>query len=334
MAVQCQLPRFSARTVGLGKIDGAAWDAFAEQCDCSTRSTVGHSMAWGLKNLGRHKVRFLEIFAIDAAGEHKVGQCAVAIGRTNIFLDRLQLLEPTEANWSAAMRAVLARTGPGAYEYGWVLNMEPPRQEVLRNLPKVAVTNVWPLTVHAIDFRKWPTWDAYYRGMSENSRRNEKVALRDLPDLRLDLRAGLSCLSSIPALIRLRSSMTMRKGLRHSAVSSIASYIGTIVSCQRYVFTGVSRDGQRELSSFYGATFGANTYYLEGGSRPDNHGAAWHLLISILRRSYEQNPTGRFVMGYIDRSTHDEAASGGLLRSRAACRVSDYPTSVIDFHYG
>jgi hypothetical protein len=38
-------------------------------------------------------------------------------------------------------------------------------------------------------------------------------------------------------------------------------------------------------------------------------------------------------MGYVDYATHDEAAGGGLLRSRKAVRASDYNTSVVTFSF-
>jgi hypothetical protein len=80
--------------------------------------------------------------------------------------------------------------------------------------------------------------------------------------------------------------------------------------------------------------FGTHTYYLDGGSRPANKGAAWYLQRSMLQRAWERHP-GRaiFIMGYVDFGTHDEAVGGGLLRSRKAVRASDYETAVVTFDY-
>ena len=285
--------------------------------------------------MGRYKVRLFEIFEGADAGERKIGQCAIAMGRKckSIFLDRLQLLEPTNEVWMAAMQALLSLAGPGDYEYGWVLNLEPPRELQLAKIEGVSVAGLWPLIVQAVDFSRWLDWESYHRAISENSRRNAKVALRDMPNLQIDTKTGWRCLAAIPALIRLRSSTTLRKGLANSIPRSAASYAATILLCSRYMFTSIATNGRLRLSSFYGARFGGNTYYLEGGSASKNGGAAWHLLLSILRDAYELNPRGKIIMGYIDHSTHDDEASGGLLRSRAACRVTDYPTSVIDFRY-
>jgi hypothetical protein len=57
-------------------------------------------------------------------------------------------------------------------------------------------------------------------------------------------------------------------------------------------------------------------------------------LIALLRRAYERSPQGKFVMGYVDYATHDDEKSGGLLRSRNACRITDFPTSVLNFDFG
>jgi hypothetical protein len=51
----------------------------------------------------------------------------------------------------------------------------------------------------------------------------------------------------------------------------------------------------------------------------------------MLEEAYRRNPAGKFVMGYVDHSIHDDAVGAGLLRSRRACRAAEFPTSVVTF---
>jgi hypothetical protein len=57
------------------------------------------------------------------------------------------------------------------------------------------------------------------------------------------------------------------------------------------------------------------------------------VLLGELQRAYQRTPQGRFIMGFIDPATHNDALSQGLLRSREACRVTDFPTAIVDFVY-
>ena len=56
-------------------------------------------------------------------------------------------------------------------------------------------------------------------------------------------------------------------------------------------------DGQA-LAAFSGIEFGKNMYYLTGGSEADNGGAAWHLMLMVIRRAYDRtHGSGKFLMG-------------------------------------
>jgi hypothetical protein len=318
-------------------IDADAWDEFAQQCGGSFRSAQAHMAAWQLKKLGRYRLRFFELQGADGSGRAKIGQCAVAIdrrGEESLFIDRLQLLSPEGdvAIWVAAMRAILAKVGPGNYQYGWAQNLEPPREDVLSELPGVKISEVSPIVVQAVDFGKWASWDEYYRGIGENNRRNAKSAQKKFEDIQVETKMGLGALSMVPALMRLRVSMGERKGLNLRVPASVLGYLANIVGFPRYVMTSIVTGGGRVLFSFYGVEFGQFTYYLEGASAPNNGGGAWYLLIAMLKRAYDRAPHGKFIMGYVDYAVHREEVGGGLLRSRRSCRVTDYPTSVIRFH--
>jgi hypothetical protein len=230
------------------------------------------------------------------------------------------------------MAAVLARLGPGRYRYGWQLNLEPSREAELRGLAGVRVETVQPLTVQAVDFRQWSSWDEYWKSTSNNTRRNAKRA--DAEGLRIEVRRGVSSLRHAVPLVRLRSLMYERKGIRFEALKVLASYVAAYLGSPRYTLTSLVTDSEQALAGFSGMEFGPHTYYIDGGSQPANKGAAWSLQRSMLQRAWERHP-GRalFVMGYVDYATHDEAAGGGLLRSRKAVRASDYNTSVVTFSF-
>lgn len=311
----------------------AEWDDFARQCRASIHATHGHAMGWWLRNpLGR----VLKTYELRLKGDgSRIGQCMVGIslGGERLFFDRLQLRCEHAHLWRSAMAAILADLGPGAYTYGWALNVEPSREADFAALSAVKIEHVRPITVQAVEFGRWPTWEQYYKAVSENSKRNAKAALKQKPNLKVATLRGLEALTALPLLARLRSSLSERKKLSLPIARMIASWTLSLICSGRYMMVTYATDGARPLYCYYGGEFGEESYYLEGASIPDNHGAAWHVLLGELQRAYQRTSRGLFIMGYIDRLIHDDAVSGGLLRSREACRVTDFETAIIQFVY-
>jgi hypothetical protein len=321
--------RVSAVPLPLRQCNPKEWDAFAQHCNASYRSAQPWLRAWSLKWRFRYDLRLFELHA----GGRRIGQCAVGIGSNHrIFLDRLMLKPGFEALWADAMSDLLAQLGPGTYRYGWQLNLEQRREEDLKKVPGVTVQSVKPLTVHAVDFRQWASWDEYWKSTSSNAKRNAKRAQSE--GVRIDVRRGCASLRHVVPLVRLRALMYERKGIEFRSLKVLASYIATFMASPKYTITAIAADAERSLAGFSGTEFGTHTYYLDGGSRPANKGAAWYLQKTMLQRAWKRHP-GRatFVMGYVDYATHDEAVGGGLLRSRKAVRASDYETSVVKFTY-
>lgn len=324
-----------ARPVRRRSILGGDWDRFAEACSGSLKSTRAHLIGWQFKNLLNYRLRLFEIYAEDSTPPRKIGQCALGFAKAgrHFFLDRLQILAPEAGLWTRAVDAVLQQAGAGAYEYGWELNLEPAREGDLGSITGVSVEAVRPLVVQAIDFSRWPTWDDYYWGMRKGARQSAQFAERDIPDLKFVTRKGWRSLLAAPALIRLKALLSARKKIPLRIAELVTSYIASTLLAPRQTITRVARGGGADLAAYYGVEFGANFYYLEAASLPHNQGASWALLISMIRRAYEQNGRGKFIMGYVDYAIHDEDLGGGLLRSRSACRVTDYPTSIVTFSY-
>lgn len=324
-----------ARPVRRRSILGGGWDRFAEVCGGSLKSTRAHLVGWQLKNLPNYRLRLFDLYALDSTPPRKIGQCALGFAKTgrHVFIDRLQLLPPEAGLWTRAMDAILSRCGAGAYEYGWEINLEPAREVDLGDVAGVSVEAVRPLVVQAIDFSRWDTWDEYYWGMRKGARQSAQFAERDIIDLEFVTRKGWRSLLAAPALVRLKALMSARKKIPLRIARLVTSCVGSILLAPKQTITRVAKGGGAVLAAYYGVEFGANVYYLEAASLPNNQGASWALLISMIRRAFEQNPRGKFIMGYVDYAIHDEELGGGLLRSRSACRVTDYPTSIVDFSY-
>jgi hypothetical protein len=96
--------------------------------------------------------------------------------------------------------------------------------------------------------------------------------------------------------------------------------------------TAVASERGEARAALSGIEFGDNTFYLTGGSTRQNDGAAWHLILTVLRDTFERtSEQGKFVMGQI----LDKSSPGweSLARSRAQCRASEFETSVMTFRY-
>lgn len=317
--------------VGSG-IHPAQWDSFARQCKASGRSAYRHTQAWAVKHRLRSRLRRFELHIEGDGVRRKVGQCAIGQAKhERIFLDRLQLLPDSSAMWKAAMAALLHAAGPGRYVYGWTQNLERSRDDDLRQIPGVTVGAVRPITVEAVDFSRWRSWEDYWHATSNNIRRNVRKAQTEIPDLALESHRGVRSLADVPTITRLRAATLGRKGLTMKPVNFAASTAGTILSCPEYTFTAVAFGRGQVLAAFSGLQFGSSTYYVDGGSASGNSGASWYLMMNMLREAYERDPDGKFVMGYVDYAIHQEAVGGGLIRSRRSCRVTDYGTSIVSF---
>jgi hypothetical protein len=323
------------RAVPVAHLDRKAWDAFAKLCGCSVKSTQAHLTGWRIKNQLHYRLRLFEIYWMYGRAWRKVGQCALGIAKQgkHFFLDRLQLLPGHEHLWTGAMQAVLENTGRGVYEYGWELNPEPPRSDDLAAIPGVGIEDETPLVVQAIDFSRWGSWDDYFRDLRKGARQSAQFAYRDIPDLGFVTLKGRRAILGLPALVRLKMQLSRRKGIGVKLRELVTSYLGAALLSPEHTITRLARGHGRVLAAYYGAEFGGNYLYLEAASEAGNQGASWALLLSMIQRSYENDPRGQFIMGYVNYALHDEELSGGLIRSRTACRASDYPTSIVVFRY-
>lgn len=328
--------RIRARPTPRSWIDQRDWDRFAVASGGSILGSYRHMTSGAVRNWFRQRLVLLQIEIETAEGARKIGQCAVSVSSCGArrFVDGIHLAPGDETHWHDAFAAVLRAMGPGAYQYGGEWSLEPAREAAIAATVGVDIESVRPLVVQAVDFARWPDWDDYYRGVVGNVRRAATAAPRRYPDLAVAVRKGRLALGALRDLTRLRTSVAERKDLDVSPLRFLLTRLAMTLTCSPYVIAGVARAEGRALGAFYGAEFGRNTYYLDGASAAQNFGASWRLLFTMMERAFSRAPTGKFVMGYVDYALHEEARGGGLLRSRRACRVSDYSTSIVRFRYG
>lgn len=309
----------------------AEWDCFAQRCGASFRCAHRALGLWQLDHHLPHRLRLLEILAVSNGERRKIGQCAVGISlRRRVFADSLQLLPQESGLWPEAMQAVLGLLGAGEYHYGSQWSLEAPREADLARLPGVSVTAAEAITVHAVSFREWGSWETYLRGLSNNARRNAKRAQEQFADLSVEIGQGRETLRRWPALQALKSMLAERKHLDVRLIRQFLRFAMRLVALRQNNFIAVARGGGQDMAAFAGIDFGPNTYFLESGARDTRNGTGWHLMLTMLQRAYSRAPEGYFVMGaQYARDPADE----GLHFSRRQCRASFLPTSEVSFHY-
>jgi hypothetical protein len=323
----------SVSQVRLSQFGRQAWDRNSARCGASMRSTYAHLRGLGLKFLLRGVPKFYHVY-LEADGQRtQIGQYTLIFRRdARIFYDGLHLYPEYRGLWTAAMTAVLADAGAGTYEYGWQWMPEPPRDSELQTIAGVTLTHVRPILVQGVDFANWSDWETYYRGISENIRRNAKKAEKLHGDLKFSLVTGLAALTKVPALVAMRGDMYRRKQLPFNPLRIFAGYVTNILACPSQAMIGVVTSGGRTLAIQNNVEFADFHYYLDGAAGAETEGGGWFLQLSMLRRAYERTPKGKFLLGYTDLPVGDQTAEG-LLRSRRSLRASDWPSCLLRFDW-
>lgn len=315
--------------VDMGREDPDRWDAYALRCGASMRSAHAHLKRLGLKHLGRAKPHLCEL----RLGDTRIGHFTlISKGSNHSFYDGVNLLPEHRHRWRDAMAAALAEAGPGSFEYGWQWSPEPGREDDIAAIPGASLIAARQILIQGVDFSNWPTWDAFYKDISENIRRNAKKAEKLHPDLKVSVIQGLPALRRARDLVAMRQAMYRRKNLPFNPLRILAGYVLSFVSCPAQAMIAVAEGGGRILAIQNNVEFGDVHYYLDGAAASDTDGGAWALQLAMLKRAYERSPKGRFLLGYTDLPVADQSAEG-LLRSRRSLRASDWPTSLVRFQW-
>ena len=323
-------PEVRVVRIPAGKSNRASWDDFAHRCEASFRCAYDATAID--QSTGRPTFRPILFDILSAEGGQKIGQCAVTKKKADHYsIESIQLLPAHQALWDIALAAVLRELGPARYDYGSHWSIEPPRETALRGVLGVVVEDVTRVVVEAIDFSRWESWDHYLKQVSNNVKRNAARAVRDKPQLRIRVRLGPATMLDFVEVIRLQRAMWNRKEMDVSMAAFGARLLLRTLSLRHHVISAVAIDQARLLATYSGIDFGPNSYYLNGGSEADNGGAAWCLLLHMIKLAYMRtNGQGKFFMGSV---RENDPGWNDLHRSRLHCRVNAYPTSVISFSY-
>lgn len=307
------------------------WDRLAGACNASFRCGYHAARAWQLDHHVWCRMRRYA-FHLGDATESRIGQVAIGTGsRVRAFADGLQLLPHHADHWASCMRTLLETLGPGVYHYGSRWNLEPARDEACAQISGVHVVDVRAITMYAVHFARWSTWDAYIRDVSENARRNARKAAKLGPRLSIEIGYGARMLRYAHDLLRLRRDLYARKGVAFSMRINLFRLLLRAVAMRDQAFIAIARRDNNVIAAFGGITFGRDTYFMDSAAVPDDDGAYWFLMLRMLEDAYRRAPQGRFVTGAYYANT---PVSKGLDFFRYQCRAEGHATSEFTFRYG
>ena len=323
--------RFELRPSGAMPAD---WDKFAHCCNASFRSAFRAAFLWQVHHHIAFHLRRYDIFSWQKTSYVKVGQFALGFGPTmRVFDGTLHLLPEYQQSWSAVMRIILKHLGPGRYIYGSDWTTEPSRAEELRRVLGVAVLQTKNIDLYAVDFSDYSTWLEYYKAISKNARRNEVASLQSSNQV-ITCQSRIRYFRDSVFILFSKRDMFKKKGLKPKTIKFVMSTLTRYIVLRPYIFTSRNISGEKTLSAFLGVRFGKDLYYLEGASVEKPGGAAWHLLISMLRLAYEESRgSGKCILGPDDGSERDQIAWENLRRQRLQCVARPFPTSIVTFSY-
>ena len=316
--------------IKLSNFKPEAWNRSAFARGASVRSDHTYLSRLWFKHVGRGSVRTYGIFNTS---EELIGHFTIQQKNgTRWFIDGLKLDPKYQDRWEEAMASALAALGPGEYRYGWYLSIEEPRAAALSTLKDVRVGWVEDAVVQGVDFSSWESWPAYYRSISENSRRNAAKMERQFQKIEVGKAFGFSALRIIPAFVRFRALNYARKQLGGHWFAMLVRYlVNAIFMPDMFSLDYFAADG-RIAAVQLNQEFCDLTYYLEGAYNPDISGAAWRLQIDVVKAAFQRNPKGKYIMGYVA-WPFDEENVEGLMRSRRAMRVREWKNQVVYFSY-
>lgn len=305
------------------------WDEFAETCQSSYMGSHGYVTAQRFFR----RVRVFSVF-LDSI---KIAQCAIAFKwqrkrRVGEFVDALQILPTYHDLWLPIMEAVLQQCGSGTYTYGSKWSIETPRQDDLCAIDGVSIIEMKSYLTQVVDFSQWPTWEAYEKAISSNVKRNAAKAVKTDPTTSVIVCEGIQAAREALPLTNMRFKTRRRKGLEDwtSFKVAILRYIARTMFMRNGSYTAKVIHRNQTMAYFSGIDFGLSTFYIDGASLPDNGGAAWLLILRMLRRAWK--PYGKFFLAMYEVGS-DWTGRDDILLSRQHCRPTEYPNTVIDFEY-
>jgi hypothetical protein len=307
------------------------WDDFAKLCGGSFRSGYYGVRAWQLDYHIIHSLRRLCCYINRGSKLIKIAQTAIGSGvRHRIFSEGLLLLPEFQSMWNDVMFSVLNNLGPGKYQYGSPWSLEPCREIALSLMPGITIISAEPVTVSGVDFARWNSWEAYYKDISTNAKRNAKKAEKTYDKLLIKTDSGLAALKHLYNQILLRRQLSIRKKIDSNVVRLAVRFFTRCLVMGHNAFTSIVYVDNIPMAAFSGITFGESTYFIEAGSVENNNGLFWFLLLHMLRDAYQRSPSGKFISNY--RRARDAEVPGLAFSHRQYCNTT-YLTSEVIFEW-
>jgi hypothetical protein len=320
-----RLPELKISERAFASFKPREWDNFVL---ASGGSFLG---SWGVLRARRlfDSVKLLEFHADNGVVAQKVGQCAVIVRRGKvIFLDRICLKPTYEHLWGRCFRLVTQGFRAKTYHYGSHWNLE--QRSEISALDGCAAEAMLDDQFHIdlIDFRDWTDFEAYFRSVSENVRRDYRKAKST--EARVETRRGLAALRDVFALVRLRAEVKRKNHVRSSFFADYFVHVAKLAVLRQSGFiTTVRMDGIC-YSAFFGIEFGPNLYYISGGTTNNRYGFGSYLFLTLIQNWFAEHPDGKFVMGFCSGHRDDWTYSRGVLLYRKKLRVSS--VDGMEFH--
>jgi hypothetical protein len=309
-----------------GAVDADAWDAAAI---ASGGSFLG---SWRVIRAERVRspVRVFGIVSTVAGRPITIGQCAVALnGRRIRFLDRIHLRPGHAHAWTAVLRQVVARCGPGTYVYGSPWNHEPPRLTAAGAALPGRVDDE-SLRLDCVDFTEWTDFAAYRRAVSENLRRDYKKAAAASPIV--TTRFGLDACRDVPALVALRKQVMRRNDEPFSAVVDAPKHALKLMCLGEHAFISSVEAGGRVRAAFFGVRFGDCVYYVAGGTEDRCEGFGSYLFLTLIERWFAERPGGALYLGATEPGFVPETYTRGNLLYRRKLRARSVDGTAFSLH--
>ena len=297
------------------------------------RSAYKHIVGLTWKHALKGRPRTYEIYVEEFGNDKKIGFYTISHVQGGLrFYDGINIVPEYDYMWRSIAEMVLKSLPDGEYEYGWQWNIANSKYVEISSLPGVEILDHRPILIQGVEFSKWPDWNAYYKDISENIRRNIKKTIDSSGNISIKYFRGYRSIFQIGEILSLRYQLAKRKGLEFNYFRLAVAYILSILTCpSQSELTQLDIKG-RPVSIQNMSQFGDTTYYLDGASLPEFSGAGWVLQLETMKRAYERDPKGVYLLGYTDVEPRGPEPEG-LLRSRRSLRATEWSSSLISFRW-
>ena len=270
-------------------------------------------------------------FTIRDGREIKIAQAAIGISHQHrVFAEGLQLVPEAQSMWRAVMSALLARLGSAVYHYGSPWSLEPPRDSDLAAVLGVTPVAASAVSVFAVDFARWPSWEAYLKEVSTNAKRNAKKG-QQLANLSVASTRGWRSLKHVGQLLGLRGQLSARKSITFYKAKAWFRLWARIVTMPSKSATTVAYVDGHPIAAINITECATKTYLMDAASIESNRGTSWLLTLQALHDAYQRASNGHFVLGFYRAGMPIDP---GLVRFREQCCATEYVVSEIVFMYG